>query len=119
MATKKVRASKISGSNMGLVSADWKDLQGFFDNLQVCLESLKIPYLVPVWRGNGDSFSIIIGNAPFTESAAKEIFGVEESKFEKLARLHRDLAHEYETNMSPYSHTIAAILDEITEAEKE
>lgn len=105
-----------------MVSADWKNFSGFFENLQQCLGSLKIPYLVPSWRENGDSLSIIIGNAPFTEGQARDVFGPnteDETKFQKLARLHRDLANEYEITSAPYSHMIAAILDEIAEAEKE
>lgn len=71
--------------NLEMVSADWKDFTGFFENLELALTALNIPYLVPEWRGGGDSFSIIIGDKPFTEEFAKSEF-LQEDELEDHSR---------------------------------
>lgn len=76
-------AMAITPANLELVSADWKDFQSFFGQLQLALTALNVPFVVPSWRDGGDSLSIIIGDKPFTDAEARQQF-LQEDELENI-----------------------------------
>ena len=68
----KSKIEKISGSDFVSVSSDWKDIEGFVDDLKDGIQQLGL-YIIddPLHEGS-DSYGVLISKTPITEEDLKK-----------------------------------------------